>query len=243
MTKRAILLSGGVRQTLNHARYENDVAAYYRMLVNVYHYDPAEITVLVGPGGARPIVPGGPIAGAATRDRVIAALERLRDLGEEDRALLMFTDHGDPEEGVALWGKGAFLSAAEVESLVGVSPATKVLILGQCSAGSFGSLNLGRAIVCSACGPGENSFPCYVAGRGEEPLYNEFLYQMAGALTGQYPDGQSLLDPGLTAPPAITLDEAFRYARDHDRWVTGTRGAAELPRMFDPHGIATTMTL
>lgn len=124
-----------------------------------------------------------------------------------------------------------------------LSPATKVLVLGQCSAGSFGSLNLGRAIVCSACGPGEDSFPCYVAGRGEEPLYNEFLYQMAGALAGQYPDGQSLLDPGLTPPPAITLDEAFRYARDHDRWVTGTRGAAELPRMFDPHGIATTMTL
>ncbi len=78
---------------------------------------------------------------------------------------------------------------------------------------------------------------------GVEPTHDEFLYQFAGALAGRYPDGAPLKDPDIPPPDRISIGEAFQYAYEHDRWVTGMRPVTELPRIFDPFGIARQLTL
>jgi hypothetical protein len=243
--KRALLISGGVNQGLNHAWYANDLATYYGLLSRTYGYAPGDVRVCAGAGGALPLLGGDLVpVRSARRDQVLAALGWLAELGEGDQAFLMVTDHGGPE-GISLWGKGQFLSPAQLAQILGGSAATKVLALGQCHSGCFGGLPPGRAVICCACGENGLSYPVPRPAPGVEPPYSEFLYQLAGALEGHYPDGSPLDGERLAPPPPdrISIGAAFRYARDHDRWITGTRAVNELPRIFDPAGIADSLTL
>jgi hypothetical protein len=241
--RRALLLSGGVNRDLDRSWYAHDIAAFHDLLVTVHGYGEADVRVCMGSGGSRPLA-GGRVAPVepARRDPVLSALRWLAELQECDRAFVMVTDHGD-EEGISLWGKSQILTPGKLVELLGPSPATKVIVLGQCFAGCFGTCQLGRAVVCCACGPAELSYPRPRAAPGVEPTHSEFLYQLAGALGGRYPDGARLQDPDLPPPDRISIGEAFRYARAHDHWITGTRSVSELPRMFDPAGIADQIAL
>lgn len=116
-------------------------------------------------------------------------------------------------------------------------------MLGQCHAGVFGTGDYGPAVVCCACDADGYSYPRPPPAAGVEPLHSEFLYQLAGALQGVYPDGLALPEGGLPVPPGITVGAAFRFARAHDHWITGTRQVDELPRLFDAAGLADRITL
>jgi hypothetical protein len=243
MRKRAFLLSGGISRDQDRPLYGNDVAAYYRLLVDTYGYRDEDVRICAGPGSARPLVPGGSkLARAAKRQNVLEALAWLAELSEGDLAFLMVTDHGDPA-GISLWGKGQFLSPAELAGALRPSPATKVLVLGQCHAGVFGTGDYGPAVVCCACAADAYSYPRPRSAPGVEPLHSEFLYQLAGALQGVYPDGSALPEAVLAAPPGISVGAAFRFAREHDHWITGTRQVDELPRLFDTAGLSDRITL
>lgn len=245
MTRRALLLSGGVNRALDRPRYANDLGAYYRMLAGVYGHAAVDIRVCDGAGGARRLHGDAPLpVEPARRADVLAALEWLAELGEGDQAFLMVTDHGEPE-GICLWGHGQHLSPDDLARPLRSSAATKVLVFGQCYSGRFGDMALQRAVICCACDADGSSFPVPRPASGVEPPYSEFLYQLAGALAGEYPDHAPLpLDAGQLSPPGrISIGEAFRFARDHDRWVTGMRRVHELPRLFDPGAIADGLTL
>jgi hypothetical protein len=243
MRRRALLLSGGISRDQDRPRYANDVAAYYRLLVETYGYGDEDVRVCAGPGSARPLVAGGSkLARAAKRQNVVEDLAWLAELSAGDLAFLMVTDHGDPA-GMSLWGKDQFLSPAELAAALRPSQATKVLVLGQCHAGIFGAADYGRAVVCCACDADEYSHPRPPPARGVEPLHSEFLYQLAGALQGVYPDGSPLPESDLPAPPGISVGAAFRFALEHDHWITGTRQVDELPRLFDPAELADRITL
>lgn len=240
MKRRALLLSGGITQEKDRPRYANDVEAFHRLLVEDYGYAGADIRVCMSRGQRSPLSPGVAML-PATREAVLESLSWLAELGKEDRALLMVTDHGDLE-GISLWGKGSFLSPSDIMSKLEGSAADKILIFGQCYAGLFRAVRVPRVVTCCACSDDEHSLPQPVP-RGVEPQYDEFLYQLAGALAGRYPDGKPLPegDPSLAQPP--TIGAAFRFARDHDHWVTGTQPRSELPRIFDPEGLAEQLTL
>jgi hypothetical protein len=244
MRRRALLLSGGISREQDRLRYANDVAAYHRLLVETYGYGAEDVRICAGPGSARPLVAGGKsgLATAATRKNVLESLAWLAELEAGDLAFLMVTDHGDPD-GMSLWGKGRFISPAELTAALRPSAATKVLVFGQCHAGIFGAGDYGPAVVCCACAADGSSYPRPRPAPGVEALHNEFLYQFAGALQGVYPDGLALPGGDLAAPPRVSVGDAFRFAFAHDCWTTGTRQFDELPRLFDPAGLADGITL
>lgn len=243
--KRALLLSGGVSQKLDHPWYTRDIAAYYRVLVDTHGYAKDEVRVCMGAGSPLAITEEQLIAvSPARRPDVLEAIRWLAELGADDQAFLMVTDHGSPE-GIGLWGKGQFLSPEDLAAGLGASLATKVIVLGQCHSGCFGRSPLGSAVVCCSCDAERFSYPVPRPAPGVEPSFSEFLYQLAGALAGQYPDGTPIHQDGdmLPVPGRVSIGAAFRYARDHDRWITGMQDVNELPRMFDPKGIADALTL
>lgn len=159
----------------------------------------------------------------ATPANAMRALRWLAELGGEDQAVLVVTNHGGPE-GIALWGPGNFLTHDDVAAGLRPSAATKILVLGQCYAGGFADLDLGAAIVCAACGADERAYDL-----SPNRAYGAFLYHFVGAIGGAYPDGKPLRAE-LALPAAVTVASAFEYARQRD--------ALDSPRLADPHGLA-----
>lgn len=243
MKRRALLVSGGVKRDLMHPWHSNDLRAYYQLLIDAAGYAPADIRVCDGPGGARRLHGEAAIqVEPARRSHVLDAIGWLAELGDGDRAFLMVTDHGEPE-GICLWGSGQYLTPGELEHTLAPSVADKVLVLGQCHGGKFGSMRIPRAVIC--CASEERAWPRPRPAPGVAPQYSEFLYQLAGALTGRYPDASPLpVHAGAPCPPgSLSIGEAFRFARDHDCWITGMRTRHELPRMFDAEGLADVLRL
>lgn len=244
MKKRALLLSGGVNHDLDHPRYRNDIAAYFHLLTETHGYQESDIRMCVGSGA--PLRLTG-VAGervvpvlAARWQHVKEALEWLAELGPEDRAFVMVTDHGT-QDGISLWGKNSYLTPSTVKTILDKSSAMKILVYGQCNSGVFGHHVPMNSIVCCACEPHEQSWPLRRPAPGVEPAYDEFLYHLAGALRGAYPDGLALNEYDPIPPPAqLTIGKAFEYARSIDYWFIQEK---EFPRMLDPYNLAHTVGL
>jgi hypothetical protein len=96
---------------------------------------------------------------------------------------------------------------------------------------------LQRAVILTACAPGQQSFAA-----PPNKQYDEFLFQLSGALGGSYPDGSALREP-VPPAPSVTLAQAFAYARKHDRWSNPDGLRVELPSLADPAGLAPTLNL
>ncbi len=244
MKKRALLLSGGVNDSIDHPRYRNDIEAFFRVLTEHWGYEEKDVRLHVGRGSPlRFNTAGGEHVldvYSARPQFVIEGLEWLAEMGADDRVFFMATDHGEAE-GISLWGKSNYLTPQRLTSILDKSAARKVLVFGQCFSGIFG-LNMPRnSIVCTACAAHEISRPRRAPMPGMEPQYDEFLYHFAGALTGQYPDGQCLVDDVVPAkPPNLTIADAFQYARAMDAWYPNSH---ETPQLFDPDNLAAQLTL
>jgi hypothetical protein len=215
--KKALLFSGGRNVRENKPRYRNDLAAFYKTLVEIYQYPKEEIVVCFADGGDHDFDGDGKteLHTRASQQQLLEHLAWLATSTKEDTIVFVATNHGDPE-GLCLWGEDALITPQQMTDAFSSCEATKIFIFGQCYAGVFGyGLALSDSIVCCACSELEESLPIPYRGK-EVPLYDEFLYQMVGALSGQYPDGSALTSE-LLSSKARTLYEAFNYARRKDR--------------------------
>ena len=244
MKKRALLLSGGVNVSIDHPRYRNDIVAYYRLLTEVAGYQNDDIRLYVGSGAPIRLETSSSQwvlqVHPARPQQVREGLEWLAELAAEDRMVFMTTDHGEAN-GISLWGKNNYLTPQALTSTLDQSSAAKILVFGQCYSGVFG-LNAPRnSVVCTACTANEISRPRRSPMPGVEPQYDEFLYHFAGALAGEYPDGQPLAGDVLAAESSpISIKAAFEYARAMDAWYPNSY---ETPQLFDPDNLAAQLRL
>ncbi|MBI4616233.1 MAG: caspase family protein [Planctomycetes bacterium] len=225
--KRALLVAGGIDRRQNHPRYRNDLAAFYRLLVQERRYDRQDVRVHLGPGAFEDLDGDGEVEECrpATRREIIAGFEWLAmPRAEDDIAFLVVSNHGD-DEGLCPWGLEDVVRPADLEQPFRGSLATKVFVFGQCHAGIFSRLSLPRSVVLCACSQDEPSHAC------PEPIeYDEFLYHLVAALAGQYPDRASS-PPGSVPSGIATIEDAFNYASAMDRMQ-------ETPLLSDPDGLA-----
>lgn len=245
----ALLISGGVNSKVNHARYGNDLERWTGALqargfdCAVCFADGAGLTVT----GAR--------VRPARRPDIDVELSLLSGLSEDDLAVVLVSNHGDAT-GFCTWGTDRVTPADLAAALNGCA-ATKVLILGQCYSGVFGSIALPSTVVVTACGPNEPSWACDSPPGAQ--AYDEFLFQLAEALFGPVASNpgnphasasatSQPSNPGPAAAPApaptgsatvvpsVSLRAAFNLAVAQDR-------RPETPTIADPGGLANTLVL
>lgn len=234
MTRRALLLSGGVNQSLNHANYHNDLVRWSKELVQ--RRISCQVCFANGSytlGLPAKIGKKVPVSGTAIQ-QVQAGLDWL--LGSPaDLALLLVSNHGDQGGKISLWGKAqanlTLLQGALNKSLV----EKHVLIFGQCYSGYFTALASNKTVVYTACKDDQLSHSC-------PPLANvrqsEFLFQLANALFG--PEGGK----APASPP--TLAAAFTTAAQANRWTPRAQPTIvdpEEPQQSDPGNLGVTLVL
>jgi hypothetical protein len=230
--KRAVLFSGGVNRFLDKKRYHNNLALFYRLLLDRCQLNKEELRVYLSDGLALTLDGTTESSLPATREQLLKGLSWLAEAREDDMVFLVVSNHGD-ERGISTWGGSPRITPRDIELALKNCAATKVLFFGQCYSGAFGNLALSKAIILCACGSAEPSYPIPTP-KTIEPAYDEFFYQFIGALVGQYPGGEALGAPRLATP--VSLSEAYRYALKNDR--TGTT-----PLLFDSSGLSSRLYL
>ena len=236
----AVIISGGVEPSMNRARYWNDCAAVYSVLVGVYGYAPENIHVLVSDGtssGEDRDLGGGrfdsspldldgngtpDIQYAATKSNVTKVFDILsRTLTEEDNLFMFVTDHGSIGTGlyeqntqyINLWNKERMSDVELKAELDKLEVEFANVLLAQCYSGGVAmDLRAENRFIAAACGPFENSSASI------EGDYEEFVYHWVAAVSGNYPSGESA-DADENNDGYISMNEAFLYAREHDRRV------------------------
>lgn len=232
----AVLISGGRNRLTNHERYWNDCALLYRTLRHTYHVPQRNIIVLMSDGGdpaedmiradgmgfvSSPVDLDGDgaadVSGAATMDEVERTFFGLAQrMGRSDRLLVFIVDHGDSDDFVHdsylwLWNNER-LSDFSLDLLLGVADVCPVcIVMGQCYSGGFvAELQRDGRIVATACSGSERSWAC-----NDRP-YDEFIYHWTCAVGGVDEDGNAT-DADADDDGFVSMQEAFDYARSHDR--------------------------
>lgn len=237
--KYAVLLSGGVDNANNHARYLNDLTEVYWTLRNVYGYSPSNIYVLYANGTGASWV-----THAATKANVLSVFSMLQGaMTSLDEMFMYVTNHGGQivsgtnQARIWLWNYES-IADWEVANQVGLLPsgAEKYFVFEQCySGGLVDNLAGVNRHIATAANWNEVSFASDgVNDQGNGALtFDEFVLHWTAAITGSYPNGWPLLSNADTNFDGnISLDEAFFYARTWD-------SAAETPQRSNPSGIGT----
>lgn len=242
----ALLISGGVNNTLNHPRYRNDLERW-ALALQARGFDCA---VCFADGSGLDVT--GVRVRPAERSDIDAELALLTRLTTDDLVVMLISNHGD-ETGFCTWGTDR-VTPGDLSQALGPCAATKILIFGQCNSGIFSSMALSDAVVITACGPNEPSWAC--ADPPGANVYDEFLFQLGEALFGPVPTSADhshtttkaspyvepaavpLVTPAsLTAPDApSTLRAAFDLAVARDR-------RPETPSISDATDLAKTLVL
>jgi hypothetical protein len=218
--RRAVLIAGGISPKQCHKRYANDLAWWSKQLTvrgfacRICHGDGSQHGMFAGAASVGTTL--------ATRSEVAAALAWLA--AAKDVAMLVASNHGS-KAGLSLWG-GDLLTPKQLGECLGAGQAngpTRVLVMGQCYGGVFGSLADPKTAVISASTADEQSWAC------ESPpgpaAYDEFLYQFGTAFLGAPPDAPQ---PEPAVP--LSLADAFAWAKAKDR-------RKETPTLVDPGGV------
>ena len=231
----AIILSGGVNKMSNYERYWNDCSFIYQTLVNKYGVPKENIFPIMSDGNnpaedmrlttggfkSQPLdldndgVPD--IKLAATKANIQSTLNSLKTkLGEDDHLFFYVIDHGGTSNGhsyICLWNNEQLKDTVLAEML---KPFTDKfvnvnVVLGQCFSGGFNSyLTKAGCVVASASTGSESSWAC------SDIPYDEFVYQWTTAINGANHRGAKVY-PDTDKNGRITMDEAFIYAKNHDR--------------------------
>lgn len=233
----AIILSGGVNKMSNYERYWNDCSFIYQTLVNKYGVPKENIFPIMSDGNNPAedmrLTTGGfksqsldldndgaaEIKLAATKSNIQTTLNSLSSkLNEDDHLFFYVIDHGgttdyNTNSYICLWGNE---SLYDYELATMLNPFTQKnvnvnVVLGQCFSGGFNdNLTKTGCVVASASTGGESSWAC-----GDIP-YDEFVYQWTSAINGANHKGVRVY-PDTDNNGHITMDEAFIYAKNHDR--------------------------
>lgn len=231
----AIILSGGINKMSNYERYWNDCSFIYQTLVNKYGV-PKENIYPIMSDGTNPaedmrLTTGGfksqpldldndgvaDIKLAATKSNIQSTLNSLKTkLGEDDHLFFYVIDHGGTSNGhscICLWNNEQ-LKDTELADML--KPFTDKfvnvnVVLGQCFSGGFNSyLTKVGCVVASASTGSESSWAC------PDIPYDEFVYQWTTAINGANHRGSKVY-PDTDKNGRITMEEAFIYAKNHDR--------------------------
>lgn len=231
----AVLLSGGRSRLYNHERYWNDCSFLYRTLRHDYHIPQSNITLIMGDGDntAKDMMlnDGRGFASSPTdldgdgqKDLTLAATvqnlnKTVQDLKgritPNDHLFIFITDHAEPtptgDVQLWLWG-GETLTAPQLATLLSpLQPASLCILMAQCYAGAFVNYLQGEGrVVTAACAADELSWAC------PDRPYDEFVYHWTCAVARHDEKGNPI-DADYNDDGRVTMDEAYRYAREHDR--------------------------
>lgn len=231
----AIILSGGVNKMSNYERYWNDCSFIYQTLVNKYGVPKENIYPIMSDGNnpeedmkctvggfkSQPLdLDNDGVADielAATKTNIKSTLNTLsKKLGEDDHLFFYVIDHGATSNGrsyICLWNNDQL---GDIELANMLQPFTEKfvnvnVVLGQCFSGGFNnSLTKTGCVVASASTGSEPSWAC-----GDIP-YDEFVYQWTTAINGANHQGAEVYSD-TDKNGRITMEEAFIYAKNHDR--------------------------
>ena len=139
-------------------------------------------------------------------------------LKEDDHLFLFVIDHGgttdyNTHSYICLWNNESLFDH-ELATLL--NPFTQKyvnvnVVLGQCFSGGFiDDLSKIGCVVASASTGNESSWGC------ADIPYDEFVYQWTSAINGANHKGIKIY-PDTDNNGRITMEEAFTYAKDHDR--------------------------
>ena len=221
----------------NNERYWNDCSFIYQTLVNKYGVPKENIFPIMSDGNDPAIdmrlASGGfqsqpldldndgvsDIKLAATKANIQSTLNSLKTkLGEDDQLFIYVIDHGGSTDNrsrsyICLWNED-ILYDYELSSMLTPFIRNYVnvnVVLGQCNSGGFiDDLTRNGCVVAAACSGSESSWSC------EDIPYDEFVYQWTTAVNGANHIGAKVY-PDTDKNGRITMEEAFIYAKQHDR--------------------------
>ena len=230
-----VIVNGGRSLLYNHERYWNDCAFLYQTLRHTYHIPKRNITLLMADGDnpSNDLLKanatgfkssptdldndGEPdLTTAATKQNLAETIRQLAgQMTSSDHLFLYIIDHGEKTaDGNAflwLWNNER-LTANELAAML--SPfqvASMNILLGQCYAGAFvGPLMSAGRIITTACAADELSWSC------PDRPYDEFVYHWTCAIAKHDEQGNRI-EADENGDGHITMDEAFDYARQHNR--------------------------
>lgn len=208
MTKRAILLSGGVNPRWDYPRYGNDLGFAYKVLTECCNYKSEDITVLYS-FGKKIIYNGMEISThIASKENLEAELNKaVEQLESSDEFVLIVSNHGDGVKNglINLWNQNEFLFD-ELASRLSHIKAKKLIVLGECYSGNFIRHDI---LNCCIVAGNEKGKCTYVHPQNME--YDEFLYNFLSFLYGEYPDTKKKIDGA-----EVNIKKAFEFALQND---------------------------
>ncbi len=251
----ALLFSG-----MSNNRHVNDLEFMYRVLTDVYKFDPDKIIVLNYNGtlscaegrldGPATLWPGDktpyrmPVDGAGDKETLIEALEFMsNNLRENDLLFIHTNNHGDRKQGVSdlcCWPDWDKFDAEEFSEILKTYPKFKSLIvmMEQCHSGGFmdpiiASSKAEITHFSAACRADLSSYG------GDE--FDIFAYSWIAAINGKQASGEPLYNiADSNYDNRVSVSEAFEYAKLHkakkDTPVTKSShsGAGDILYLDDP---------
>ncbi len=233
----ALILSGGVNKLCNNERYWNDCSFIYKTLVNRYGIpksniyplmadgnDPAEDMLTVTGGfKSQPLdLDGDNVADiklAATKTNISSTLNTLKSkISKDDHLFIFVIDHGGTDDFkttsyINLWGNEKLYDYDLADMLTPFCQkyANVNVVLGQCYSGGFkDNLTKIGCVVAAASAGNEPSWSCY------DIPYDEFVYHWTCAVNGA-DHKMNKVDADTDSNGKVTMEEAFAYAKSHDR--------------------------
>ena len=236
----AIILSGGISPMSNHERYWNDCSFIYQVLTNKYGIPKSNIYPIMSDGDdpgedmrttsnslvSQPLDLDydnvADIQLAATRENVQSTLETISNKIEKDDQLFIYViDHGGKgtkDTYIRLWNYKNLYPydlAAWLKPIIAKSANINV-VLGQCHAGGFiQDLQKSGCVVATACAANESSYSC------PDIPFDEFVYHWTSAINGKN-HASVTVNSDLNGDGYISMEEAFIYAKQNDRYSNGT---------------------
>lgn len=230
----AILFSG-----MSNNRHTNDLEFMYRVLIQVYGFSPANITVLNYDGtlnysgNPKPVNswPGDnsaytmPVHGAGSKAKLLAAMNALKSkLKPEDLLFIHTNNHGGhngTESDLCCYPDWDSLGVKAFTDKLAELPKYRCLMvmMEQCHSGGFNTSVIAKSTadntsIASACLELNNS----IGG----PDFDPFARDWIAAMMGKDPNGNALsYNPDTGGNGRVSAQEAFNYANAiHDPYDT-----------------------
>ncbi|MCX6641505.1 MAG: T9SS type A sorting domain-containing protein [bacterium] len=228
----AVLMNGGYNSSNNHVRYWNDLSNIYITLTTVYGFADDHIIVLCSDGtnpavdqsngqNSNPDLDGDGDADImyscvlSNVDMVFGQLAGI--LTPNDKLFIFTTDHGGPVSGPSvienLWNQEELPDTHFAQLLAALPRCEIICTLEPCNSGGFLDnivVSPGPIVASSACRYDESSWampPDYV--------YDTYVFHWTAAVKGRDAYGV-VVNGDYNADGVITMDEAYRYAIEHD---------------------------